>query len=74
MLIVCDASQIPLAAPLTHERHARLLALDALMQLPSVVAACISGPKPTILIIEDHLGTARLIELNLKPILRLKSP
>ncbi len=67
VLIVCDANQIPLAEPLTREHHARLLALEAWIQLPSEVSACISGPKkPTVLIIEDHLGTAQLIELNLK--------
>lgn len=67
VLVVCDASQIPLAEPLAHEHHARLLALDELARLPDAVAACLDGPqKPTVLIIEDHLGTARLLELNLK--------
>jgi DNA-binding response OmpR family regulator len=66
VLIVCDVNQIPLAEPLAHEHQAHLLALDALKRLPNAVAACIDGPKkPTVLIIEDHLGTARLIELNL---------
>jgi len=66
VLIVCEASEIPLAEPLAHEHHTHLLALDELARLPKAVAAGINGPKkPTVLIIEDHLGTARLIELNL---------
>lgn len=66
VLVICDASQIPLAEPLAQEHHARLLALDELAQLPNAVAACLDGPyKPTVLLIEDHPGTARLIELNL---------
>ncbi len=67
VLVVCDAQQMPLAEPLAHEHQARLLALDDFAQLPNAVAACLNGPqKPTVLIIEDHPGTARLIELNLK--------
>lgn len=67
VLIVCNAGQIPLAESLAHEHHARLLALDELARLPDAVAASVGGPqKPLVLIIEDHSGTARLIELNLK--------
>ena len=67
VLIVCNASQIPLAEPMAHEHHAHLLALDELARLPDAVAAGIGGPqKPLVLIIEDHLGTAQLIELNLE--------
>lgn len=66
VLIVCDTHQVPLAESLAQEHHARLLALDELAQLPNAVAACLDGPqKPTVLLIEDHPGTARLIELNL---------
>jgi DNA-binding response OmpR family regulator len=67
VLIVGDAAQILLAESLAHEHHARLLALDELARLPDAVAAGVGGPqKPLVLIIEDHWGTAQLIELNLK--------
>lgn len=67
VLIVCDAGQILLAESLANEHRARLLALDELARLPDAVAAGVGGPpKPLVLIIEDHSGTARLIELNLK--------
>jgi DNA-binding response OmpR family regulator len=74
VLVVCDAQQMPLAEPLAHEHQARLLALDDFAQLPNAVAACLNGPqKPTVLIIEDHPGTARLIELNLKTTFAVES-
>ena len=67
LLIVCNTNQIPLIEPLAQEHHAHLLALDELARLPIAVAACIDGPiKSTILVIEDHLKTAELIQLSLQ--------
>lgn len=66
-LIVCDADQILLAEPLAHEQQAGLLPSNALSQLPDAVATLIGGlSKPNVLIVEDHLETARLIELSLR--------
>ena len=67
VLIVCNANQISLIEPLAQEHHAHLLASDELARLPEAVAVCINGPKkPTILVVEDHLNTAQLIELSLQ--------
>ena len=66
-LVLCDANQIPLTEPLAQQYQARLLALAELTRLPEAVAACINGPKKsTVLVVEDHPDTARLIQSSLQ--------
>jgi DNA-binding NtrC family response regulator len=69
VILVCDDSQLPLAAPLAREHRVQLLPLSQLPGLPETVDAGIQGHarvKPSLLVIEDDPRAAHVVEAGLK--------